>query len=36
MRADTRRALADLRHRVETGRPHPAKLATLTGEDALP
>jgi len=36
MRADTRRTLAELRHRVETGRPHSAKLATLSGEDALP
>jgi hypothetical protein len=27
VRADTRRALAELRHRVETGHPHPAKVA---------
>ncbi len=36
MRAGTRRVLAELRHRVETGRPHPAKLATLTSEEAMP
>jgi hypothetical protein len=36
MRADTRRVLADLRHRVETGRPHPAKVATHVGEGGLP
>ena len=35
MRADTRRVLAELRHRVETGRPHPAKLAALASEKAL-
>lgn len=28
-RADTRRVLAELRHRVETGRPHPVKAAAL-------
>ena len=27
MHADTRRVLAELRHRVETGQPHPAKAA---------
>jgi len=36
MRAGTRRVLAELRHRVETGRPHPAKLAMPTSEAALP
>ena len=34
MRADTRRVLAEFRHRVETGHPHPVKLAALTSEDA--
>ncbi len=36
MRADTRRALAELRHRIETGRPHPAKAAALGGEQVRP
>jgi len=30
MHADTRRVLAELRHRVETGQPHPAKAAAQT------
>jgi hypothetical protein len=34
MRADSRRVLAELRHRVETGRPHPAKAAALAAETA--
>jgi len=34
MRADTRRVLAEFRYRVETGHPHPVKLAALTSEDA--
>jgi hypothetical protein len=34
MRADTRRVLAELRYRVETGRPHPAKAATRAVEKA--
>jgi hypothetical protein len=34
MRADTRQVLAELRHLVETGRPHPAKAAALAGETA--
>ena len=29
LRADARRTLAELRHRIETGGPHPRKLATL-------
>ncbi len=36
MRADTRQALAELRHRIETGRPHPAKAAALAGEQVRP
>ncbi|MEP7023054.1 MAG: SRPBCC family protein [Actinomycetota bacterium] len=36
MRADTRRVLAELRHRVETGRPRPPELAALTSEEVLP
>ena len=36
MRADTRRVLAELRHRVETGHPHPAKAAALGGGEAGP
>lgn len=31
MRADARRTLAELRHRVETGHPHPAKTAAPAG-----
>jgi hypothetical protein len=34
MRADTRRVLAELRHRVETGRPHPVKAAALADKKA--
>ncbi len=34
MRADTRRVLAEFRHRVETGHPHPVKLAALASEGA--
>lgn len=36
MRADTRRTLAELRHRVETGRPHPAKTAVVPGNKVRP
>ncbi len=36
MRADTRRVLAELRHRVETGQPHPAKAAALAGSQGRP
>jgi len=36
MRADTRRALAELRQRVETGHPDPVKAAALTGKDVPP
>lgn len=36
IRADTRRVLAELRHRVETGRPHPPELAAPTSEEVLP
>ncbi len=36
MRADTRRALAELRHRVETGRPHSVKTAMLAGRKVRP
>jgi len=32
MRADTRRVLAELRQRVETGHPDPVKPAALTGK----
>lgn len=32
MRAGTRRVLAELRYRVETGRPHPSKAAARAGE----
>ena len=31
MRADIRRVLAELRHRVEAGHPHPAKVAAPDG-----
>jgi hypothetical protein len=34
MRAGTRRTLAELRHRIETGHPHPAKAAALAGGKA--
>jgi hypothetical protein len=34
MRVDTRRVLADLRYRVETGRPHPDKVTAPAGERA--
>lgn len=36
MRADTRRTLAELKHRIETGRPHPGKVAALTCHDGSP
>jgi len=34
MRADTRRSLAELRHRVETGRPPPSKITASAGGTA--
>ena len=34
LRADARRTLAELRHRIETGGPHPRKLATLGRQGA--
>ena len=36
MRADTRRVLAELRHRIETGQPHPAKAAALISQQVRP
>jgi hypothetical protein len=36
LRAGTRRVLADFQHRVETGRPHPVKVAALARGKALP
>jgi hypothetical protein len=36
MRTDTRRTLAELRQRVETGQPNPVKAAAPTGKDVPP